>query len=147
MQIAWEHKAACVVLIDLRALMYWIALRHFFFSFSSFSILQANFEKIENELKEINTNQEALKRNFLELTELKFILRKTQQFFDEVRIPGVGQHLSSRFSFFKLPFLFSNIFLVVVLDSRFIFLLYLRKLLKLRSISHAVHIATHDLPP
>ncbi|KFV58884.1 V-type proton ATPase 116 kDa subunit a isoform 1, partial [Gavia stellata] len=51
--------------------------------------LQANFEKIENELKEINTNQEALKRNFLELTELKFILRKTQQFFDEVRIPGV----------------------------------------------------------
>ncbi|KFV59566.1 V-type proton ATPase 116 kDa subunit a isoform 1, partial [Tyto alba] len=51
-------------------------------------VLQANFEKIENELKEINTNQEALKRNFLELTELKFILRKTQQFFDEVRIPG-----------------------------------------------------------
>ncbi|XP_078501510.1 V-type proton ATPase 116 kDa subunit a 1 isoform X3 [Lissotriton helveticus] len=45
--------------------------------------LEANFEKIENELKEINTNQEALKRNFLELMELKFILRKTQQFFDE----------------------------------------------------------------
>jgi len=57
---------------------------------SPFHILQANFEKIENELKEINTNQEALKRNFLELTELKFILRKTQQFFDEVRIPGAG---------------------------------------------------------
>lgn len=54
---------------------------------SPFHIFQANFEKIENELKEINTNQEALKRNFLELTELKFILRKTQQFFDEVRIP------------------------------------------------------------
>lgn len=103
--------------------------------------MQANFEKIENELKEINTNQEALKRNFLELTELKFILRKTQQFFDEVRIPGVGQHLGSRFSSLKLPFLFSNIFSVVVLDSRFIFLLYLRKLLKLFSISHAVHIA------
>uniref|UniRef100_A0A8V5H5K5 V-type proton ATPase subunit a n=1 Tax=Melopsittacus undulatus TaxID=13146 RepID=A0A8V5H5K5_MELUD len=49
--------------------------------------LEANFEKIENELKEINTNQEALKRNFLELTELKFILRKTQQFFDEAGIP------------------------------------------------------------
>ncbi|KFZ59852.1 V-type proton ATPase 116 kDa subunit a isoform 1, partial [Podiceps cristatus] len=48
--------------------------------------LQANFEKIENELKEINTNQEALKRNFLELTELKFILRKTQQFFDEAEL-------------------------------------------------------------
>ncbi|KAF2985936.1 hypothetical protein EK904_006728, partial [Melospiza melodia maxima] len=54
--------------------------------------LEANFEKIENELKEINTNQEALKRNFLELTELKFILRKTQQFFDEVRIPAELHH-------------------------------------------------------
>uniref|UniRef100_A0A8C7QYK3 V-type proton ATPase subunit a n=1 Tax=Oncorhynchus mykiss TaxID=8022 RepID=A0A8C7QYK3_ONCMY len=40
--------------------------------------------KLENELKEINTNQEALKKNFLELTELKHILRRTQQFFDEV---------------------------------------------------------------
>ncbi|XP_053870200.1 V-type proton ATPase 116 kDa subunit a 1 isoform X6 [Malaclemys terrapin pileata] len=48
--------------------------------------LEANFEKIENELKEINTNQEALKRNFLELTELKCILRKTQQFFDEAEL-------------------------------------------------------------
>lgn len=46
---------------------------------------QATFEKLENELKEINTNQEALKKNFLELTELKHILRRTQQFFDEVR--------------------------------------------------------------
>uniref|UniRef100_A0A4W3GS35 V-type proton ATPase subunit a n=1 Tax=Callorhinchus milii TaxID=7868 RepID=A0A4W3GS35_CALMI len=46
--------------------------------------LEASFEKLENELKEINTNQEALKRNFLELTELKCILRRTQQFFDEV---------------------------------------------------------------
>uniref|UniRef100_A0A674NP32 V-type proton ATPase subunit a n=1 Tax=Takifugu rubripes TaxID=31033 RepID=A0A674NP32_TAKRU len=35
---------------------------------------QATFEKLENELKEINTNQEALKKNFLELTELKHIL-------------------------------------------------------------------------
>uniref|UniRef100_A0A671XSB1 V-type proton ATPase subunit a n=1 Tax=Sparus aurata TaxID=8175 RepID=A0A671XSB1_SPAAU len=43
-----------------------------------------DLEKLENELKEINTNQEALKKNFLELTELKHILRRTQQFFDEV---------------------------------------------------------------
>uniref|UniRef100_A0A4W3H941 V-type proton ATPase subunit a n=1 Tax=Callorhinchus milii TaxID=7868 RepID=A0A4W3H941_CALMI len=50
----------------------------------SLLLLQASFEKLENELKEINTNQEALKRNFLELTELKCILRRTQQFFDEV---------------------------------------------------------------
>ncbi|XP_034612109.1 V-type proton ATPase 116 kDa subunit a isoform X3 [Trachemys scripta elegans] len=57
--------------------------------------LEANFEKIENELKEINTNQEALKRNFLELTELKCILRKTQQFFDEMADPDLLEESSS----------------------------------------------------
>uniref|UniRef100_A0A8C5D1I7 V-type proton ATPase subunit a n=1 Tax=Gouania willdenowi TaxID=441366 RepID=A0A8C5D1I7_GOUWI len=41
--------------------------------------MEATFEKLENELKEINTNQEALKKNFLELTELKHILRRTHQ--------------------------------------------------------------------
>lgn len=51
---------------------------------NKYFVLQATFEKLENELKEINTNQEALKKNFLELTELKHILRRTQQFFDEV---------------------------------------------------------------
>lgn len=48
------------------------------------TFLQATFEKLENELREVNQNAEALKRNFLELTELKHILRKTQVFFDEV---------------------------------------------------------------
>lgn len=51
--------------------------------------LQATFEKLENELREVNQNAEALKRNFLELTELKQILRKTQVFFDEVRIESI----------------------------------------------------------
>ncbi|KAJ8038581.1 hypothetical protein HOLleu_16044 [Holothuria leucospilota] len=50
--------------------------------------LEAVFEKLENEIREVNSNQEALKRNFLELTELKHILRKTQHFFDEVNICG-----------------------------------------------------------
>lgn len=45
---------------------------------------QATFEKLENECREVNQNAEALKRNYLELTELKHILRKTQVFFDEV---------------------------------------------------------------
>ncbi|KAI8767298.1 V-type proton ATPase 116 kDa subunit a isoform 1 [Biomphalaria glabrata] len=45
--------------------------------------LETTFEKLENEMKEVNSNSEALKRNFLELTELKHILRKTQTFFDE----------------------------------------------------------------
>ena len=48
------------------------------------SCFQATFEKLENEMKEVNTNAEALKKNFLELTELKHILRKTQLFFEEV---------------------------------------------------------------
>lgn len=48
---------------------------------------QATFEKLENELREVNQNAEALKRNFLELTELRHILRKTQHFFEEVSIP------------------------------------------------------------
>ncbi|KAL3196536.1 hypothetical protein MRX96_045167 [Rhipicephalus microplus] len=46
--------------------------------------LEATFEKLENEMKEVNTNAEALKKTYLELTELKHILRKTQAFFDEV---------------------------------------------------------------
>jgi V-type H+-transporting ATPase subunit a len=45
--------------------------------------LEATFEKLENEMKEVNANAEALKRNYLELTELKHILRKTQGFFEE----------------------------------------------------------------
>ncbi|XP_041482196.1 V-type proton ATPase 116 kDa subunit a1-like isoform X2 [Lytechinus variegatus] len=54
--------------------------------------LEACFEKLENELKEVNTNQEALKRNFLELTELKHILRKTQHFFDEAEFHHQQMH-------------------------------------------------------
>ncbi|KQS52102.1 V-type proton ATPase 116 kDa subunit a isoform X3 [Drosophila erecta] len=56
--------------------------------------LEATFEKLENELREVNQNAEALKRNFLELTELKHILRKTQVFFDEQE-GGVNQTTES----------------------------------------------------
>ncbi|XP_071491442.1 V-type proton ATPase 116 kDa subunit a 1-like [Diadema antillarum] len=52
--------------------------------------LEACFEKLENELKEVNTNQEALMRNFLELTELKHILKNTQTFFQEGNRPEEG---------------------------------------------------------
>jgi len=45
--------------------------------------LDSTCEKLENDLQEVNQNAEALKRNFLELTELKHILRKASQFFDE----------------------------------------------------------------
>ncbi|XP_075894678.1 V-type proton ATPase 116 kDa subunit a isoform X2 [Nelusetta ayraudi] len=57
--------------------------------------MEATFEKLENELKEINTNQEALKKNFLELTELKHILRRTQQFFDEMEDPSLLEESST----------------------------------------------------
>ena len=49
-------------------------------------------------MKEVNTNQEALKRNFLELTELKHILRKTQTFFDEVMFRKRGKTFLSLFA-------------------------------------------------
>lgn len=110
---------------------------------SPFHIFQANFEKIENELKEINTNQEALKRNFLELTELKFILRKTQQFFDEVRIP-VGFNTWGAGSSHRNYHFYSQIYFSCCFGQQGHFMLFLRKLHKLFSIFHAVH--THDLP-
>ena len=50
--------------------------------------LEGTFEKLENELKEINLNAESLKRTFLELTELRHILKKTQNFFDEMQEHG-----------------------------------------------------------
>ncbi len=42
------------------------------------------FDKLDHELKEINTNADALLRNYNELTELKYNLSMTQSFFEEV---------------------------------------------------------------
>jgi len=53
--------------------------------------LEVKFEKLENDMKEINTNQGTLKRNFLELTEMKQILLKAQIFFDEAKTFGDDQ--------------------------------------------------------
>lgn len=47
----------------------------------TFGLCQPKFERLEKEMKEINVNSEALKSNYLELTELKRILRKTQNLF------------------------------------------------------------------
>ncbi|XP_077993594.1 V-type proton ATPase 116 kDa subunit a 1-like [Glandiceps talaboti] len=47
--------------------------------------LEATFEKLETEMKQIIVNQETLKKNYLELTELKHVLIKTRQFFEEVQ--------------------------------------------------------------
>lgn len=45
--------------------------------------LEATFEKLENELREVNGNANALDRNFLELTELKCVLESAQLFLDQ----------------------------------------------------------------
>ncbi|KAM4874245.1 V-type proton ATPase 116 kDa subunit a 4 isoform 1-T2 [Thomomys bottae] len=44
--------------------------------------LETILEKLEGELQESNQNQQALKKTFLELTELKYLLKKTQDFFE-----------------------------------------------------------------
>ena len=49
-----------------------------------FHMVKAQFEKHESELKELSNNIEALRRNFSELYELKFVLRHTEDFLIEV---------------------------------------------------------------
>lgn len=73
--------------------------------------LEATFEKLENELREVNQNAEALKRNYLELTELKHILRKTQVFFDEVSVIEIIVSKSSLFKIKISHIHYENIFL------------------------------------
>lgn len=46
--------------------------------------LELMFERLVKEVRDLNTSAEALKQNFLDLTQLKHILRKTHTFFDEV---------------------------------------------------------------
>jgi V-type H+-transporting ATPase subunit a len=46
--------------------------------------LEETLHSIEAELKEVNANHEKLRENFLELAEVKHVLRKTQVFFDEM---------------------------------------------------------------
>lgn len=56
--------------------------------------LEATFEKLDNDLRNVTSNTETLKKNYLELTELRHILKKTQHFFEEVdmahRAPGTS---------------------------------------------------------
>jgi len=49
---------------------------------------QTVLEKLEAELLEANQNQQTLKQNFLELMELKHLLKKTQDFFEVRWGPG-----------------------------------------------------------
>lgn len=50
--------------------------------------LESVLEKLEGELQEANKNLQTLRQNFLELTELKHLLKKTQDFFEtETNLP------------------------------------------------------------
>ena len=55
--------------------------------------IQTEFEKLENEMKEVNTNQDAIKRSYLELTELKHVLEKTNDFFEEVKLQSISREM------------------------------------------------------
>ena len=46
---------------------------------------QAQFEDLEKELLQLNVNQEKLKRNCNELIELKHVLEKDSEFFEQVK--------------------------------------------------------------
>lgn len=46
--------------------------------------LESNLDKLENELREVNFSLEQMKKSFMELTELKMVLRRAQIFFEEV---------------------------------------------------------------
>uniref|UniRef100_G1Q6M8 V-type proton ATPase subunit a n=1 Tax=Myotis lucifugus TaxID=59463 RepID=G1Q6M8_MYOLU len=54
--------------------------------------LETVLEKLEGELQEANQNHQALKKSFLELTELKYLLKKTQDFFENGQDRSVSQN-------------------------------------------------------
>eukprot|EP00054_Salpingoeca_dolichothecata_P031605 m.264043 g.264043 ORF g.264043 m.264043 type:complete len:844 (-) comp27441_c0_seq1:71-2602(-) len=59
---------------------------------SEMQAMEAEFEQLERDMKEINTNEETLRSQQLELTELSAILNKTGQFFAEAEHSQALQH-------------------------------------------------------
>ncbi|XP_070498169.1 V-type proton ATPase 116 kDa subunit a 1-like isoform X2 [Chironomus tepperi] len=58
--------------------------------------LEAHLEKTENEMMELSQNAVNLKTNYLELVELRHVLEKTQGFFYEEDVLGVGNSLMTQ---------------------------------------------------
>lgn len=75
-----------------------------------YSFNKAQFEQLENEMKDSNANFEAMKKGFLELTELKHMLRKTQVFFEEVRKYATLKMRSFLFMFYSASPVFRSHF-------------------------------------
>lgn len=48
--------------------------------------LESALEQLEHDLTEVNSNKDALKKNYLELQELRHILTKATHFFEEVSV-------------------------------------------------------------
>ncbi|KAM6953862.1 V-type proton ATPase 116 kDa subunit a 1 [Aplochiton taeniatus] len=46
--------------------------------------LESDFEKLESELRELNSNRDTLRQNYSDLHELNFLLQMTDSFFEEV---------------------------------------------------------------
>ncbi|XP_022085666.1 V-type proton ATPase 116 kDa subunit a-like isoform X2 [Acanthaster planci] len=55
--------------------------------------MEATFEKIEVDMKEVNSNHEMLQRNYLELTEHRHVLRNTTDFFAEAEFFQQGREV------------------------------------------------------
>lgn len=50
------------------------------------NVFKTALEQLEHDLQEVNSNKDALKKNYLELQELRHILTKATHFFEEVNI-------------------------------------------------------------
>lgn len=57
--------------------------------------LETVLEQLEHDLQEVNSNKDALKKNFLELQELRHILTKATNFFDEQDRMQGGENLGN----------------------------------------------------
>ena len=58
----------------------------FYINLTTFNskLFKTVLEQLEHDLQEVNSNKDALKKNYLELQELRHILTKATNFFDEV---------------------------------------------------------------
>lgn len=66
--------------------------------------MQSQLEDLEKELLQLNSNQEALKRSFIELIELRQVLTRAEDFFEQVRRPvivSIDLRVSKKFFYYN----------------------------------------------
>ncbi len=79
--------------------MFTLEVKFGFFTFNLYLIrllifFKTGLDQLERDLLEVNSNKDALKKNFLELIELRHILLKAGNFFEEVNMNNKYFHLS-----------------------------------------------------